>query len=59
MLKREQLSKDLEASQRRLNELVHQLNALRQQEQLVGQEIFRLQGRIELLSTLLEEFSEA
>jgi prefoldin subunit 5 len=59
MLKREQLAKDLEASQKRLNELVQQLNMLRQQEQLVSQEILRLQGRIELLNTLLEELREA
>jgi bacterioferritin (cytochrome b1) len=54
-IKREQLTKDLAASQRKLNELVQQLNVLRQQEQLVSQEILKLQGRIELLNSLLEE----
>jgi prefoldin subunit 5 len=58
-IKQEQLIKDLEASQKRLNELVQQLNMLRQQEQLVSQEILKLQGRIELLNTLLEELRES
>jgi len=57
-IKREQLSKDLEASQRRLNELVQQLNTLRQQEQLVSQEILRLQGEIALLQRYLREIEE-
>jgi len=57
-IKREQLSKDLEASQRRLNELVSQLNAIRQQEQLVSQEILRLQGEIALLQRYLREIEE-
>jgi len=58
-IKREQLSKDLEASQRRLNELVQQLNALRQQEQLVSQEILRLQGEISLLRKYLQGIGES
>jgi len=58
LIEQEQLSKDLEISQRRLNELVQQLNALRQQEQLISQEILKLQGRIELLNTLLAEIGE-
>jgi len=58
-IKQEQLIKDLEASQKRLNELVQQLNMLRQQEQLVSQEIWKLQGRIELLNTLLEDLRES
>jgi len=57
-IKGEQLSKDLEASQERLNELVQQLNALRQQEQLVSQEILRLQGEISLLKRYLQEVEE-
>jgi len=57
-IKREQLSRDLAASQGRLNELVQQLNMLRQQEQLVSQEILKLQGRIELLNVLLAEIGE-
>jgi len=55
MIKREQLSKDLKASQRKLDELVQQFNALRQQEQLVSQEILRLQGEIALLQRYLQE----
>jgi|Deesub1362B_J571_1020462.scaffolds.fasta_scaffold39097_2 predicted nucleic acid-binding Zn-ribbon protein len=54
-IKREQLAKDLETSQRRLNELVQQLNMLRQQEQLISQEILRLQGEISLLQRYLQE----
>jgi len=57
-IKREQLAKDLETSQRRLNELVQQLNMLDQQRQLVLQEILKLQGRIELLNVLLAEIGE-
>jgi len=57
-LKRERLSKDLEQSQRRLHELVQQLNTLRQQEQLVCQEILRLQGEISLLQRYLQEIEE-
>jgi len=57
-IRRERLAKDLEANQRRLNELVQQLNMLRQQEQLISQEILKLQGRIELLNVLLAEIGE-
>jgi len=57
-IKREQLAKDLETSQRRLNELVQQLNMLDQQRQLVLQEILKLQGRIELLNFLLAEIEK-
>jgi len=57
-IKREQLSKDLKAGQRKLNQLVQQLNALRQQEQLVNQEILRLQGEISLLQRYLQEIEE-
>jgi len=38
-----------------LNELVQQLNMLRQQEQLISQEILRLQGEISLLQRYLQE----
>jgi len=55
MINREQLSKDLETGKKRLNELVQQLNTLRQQEQLVSQEILRLQGEISLLQRYLQE----
>jgi len=57
-LERERLSRDLEQSKRKLSELIQQLNTLRQQEQLVSQEILRLQGRIELLNDLLAEIKE-
>jgi len=57
-IKREQLTKDLEASQEKLAELVRRLNALRQQEQLVSQEILRLQGEISLLQRYLQEIEE-
>jgi len=49
------LTEDLTVSQKRLDELIQQLNALRQQEQLISQEILKLQGRIELLNALLAE----
>jgi len=57
-IKQKQLSKDLEASQRKLDELVQQLNALRQQEQLVSQEVLKLQGQITLLRRYLQEIGE-
>jgi len=58
-IRREQLTKDLEASQRRLSELVQQLNMLDQQRQLVAQEILRLQGEISLLQRYLQGGDES